>query len=238
MSVTLKDQRKGNEYSFKGLSTDDKPTEGVGVNSLFWELDTNDNYYFDGEAWQEVGSSVSATAHKIYFEFSDGTNTTIDVYYDDPLIGTMITSYEPVTYDNKTVTLAQLDGVTWYEPANIPLNTELTDLSKVTGDVSIGNDGSIVATQYTGVSDYTPISANMSFTYIGMRWYAFAFYDENKTLISAFNMYNETTESQYDSNIGIGTLSGNQIPSNAAYCKITTYASPSDHNVLSLIRTA
>lgn len=42
---------------YKGLSTDTKPTEGVGVNSLFLELDTGDFYYFDGdeEDWLKVG---------------------------------------------------------------------------------------------------------------------------------------------------------------------------------------
>lgn len=58
MAVTMRDQRMWNDYSFKGLSTDDKPTEGVGVNSLFWELDTNDTYYFDGETWSKVGGDA------------------------------------------------------------------------------------------------------------------------------------------------------------------------------------
>lgn len=35
------------DYDFKGLSTDTKPTESVGVNSMFLELDTGDFYYFD-----------------------------------------------------------------------------------------------------------------------------------------------------------------------------------------------
>ena len=55
MSITMRDQRMSNQYSFMGLSDDDKPTEGVGVNSLFWELDTNKECYFDGEEWHYVG---------------------------------------------------------------------------------------------------------------------------------------------------------------------------------------
>lgn len=44
------------DLSYQGLSTDDpKPTDNVAVNSLFLELDTGKFYYFDGEAWQEVG---------------------------------------------------------------------------------------------------------------------------------------------------------------------------------------
>jgi hypothetical protein len=43
-------------YEFSGLSTDSKPTEGVGKNSLFYELDTKKVYYFDGTQWKEVGA--------------------------------------------------------------------------------------------------------------------------------------------------------------------------------------
>ena len=40
-----------------GLSTDTKPTTGILPNSLFWELDTNGMYYFDGTQWQSIGGS-------------------------------------------------------------------------------------------------------------------------------------------------------------------------------------
>lgn len=60
------------------------------------------------------GGTPSATAHAIYFEFSDNTNTTITAYYDDSFISSAITATTPTTYGQKTVTLAQLDGVTWY----------------------------------------------------------------------------------------------------------------------------
>lgn len=43
------------DYDFKGLSTDTKPTENVGCNSLFLELDTGDFYYFNGKTWNMVG---------------------------------------------------------------------------------------------------------------------------------------------------------------------------------------
>ena len=42
-------------FNYLGLSTDQKPTGGVGINSIFLELDTGDAYYFDGTDWQEVG---------------------------------------------------------------------------------------------------------------------------------------------------------------------------------------
>ena len=52
--VTLNDNKADGEHEYKGLSTDDKPTE-CAVNSLYWELDTNKFYYFDGESWNEIG---------------------------------------------------------------------------------------------------------------------------------------------------------------------------------------
>lgn len=61
------------------------------------------------------GGGGGATQHTIHLEFTDSTDTDIEVDYDDSLIATMITAYEPVTYGGKTVTLAQLDGVTWYQ---------------------------------------------------------------------------------------------------------------------------
>ena len=48
------------EFELKGLHTDSKPTaefngKKVGTNSLFFELDTGDLYYFTGSAWTKVG---------------------------------------------------------------------------------------------------------------------------------------------------------------------------------------
>ena len=44
------------QVELKGLSTDEKPTD-CGVNSLFWELDTGDFYYFDGTEWNAITNS-------------------------------------------------------------------------------------------------------------------------------------------------------------------------------------
>lgn len=63
----------------------------------------------------ESGGSPSATQHSIYFEFTDSTNTTITGYWDDSFISNAITATTPTTYGSKTVSLAQLDGVTWYD---------------------------------------------------------------------------------------------------------------------------
>ena len=61
------------------------------------------------------GGGPSATQHSIYFEFSDSTNTTITGYWDDSFISDAITATTPTTYGGKTVELAQLDGVSWYD---------------------------------------------------------------------------------------------------------------------------
>lgn len=53
--ITVNTSRQANEHEYKGLSTDTKPTENVGVNSLFFELDTGDFYYFNGSTWEKVG---------------------------------------------------------------------------------------------------------------------------------------------------------------------------------------
>ena len=50
MAVTI----KGSAANYLGKSTDDKPDD-AGVNSIFTELDTNTDYYFDGSSWSKVG---------------------------------------------------------------------------------------------------------------------------------------------------------------------------------------
>ena len=60
------------------------------------------------------GSAPSATRHTLYFEFEDATTETEYAYYDDSFISSAITATTPTTRNGKTVTLAQLDGTTWY----------------------------------------------------------------------------------------------------------------------------
>lgn len=181
------------------------------------------------------GGSPSATQHEIYFEFSDSTNTTINVYYDDPLIGTMITAYEPVTYGQKTVTLAQLDGVTWYEPTVIPIGTQLIDYSKVTANTAINSQGQAETTQWYYASDYTAVESGMTFAYTASYWHYIGIYDENKDVLRTIYAYTDATVNPDDSNLGDGTLSGNEL-TNAKFVRIcsTHQSSPG----MSLIRTA
>lgn len=51
MAVTL----NGATANYIGLSTDNKPTTNVEVNSMFLELDTGNFYYFDGTEWNTIG---------------------------------------------------------------------------------------------------------------------------------------------------------------------------------------
>lgn len=53
-----------------GLSTDTKPTTGILPNSLFWELDTNGMYYFDGTQWQSIGGSGGGGDDLIELEYT------------------------------------------------------------------------------------------------------------------------------------------------------------------------
>lgn len=63
---------------------------------------------------QTGGGTPSVTSHTIYFEFSDGTDTTIAAYYDSSFISDAIRATTPTEYGGKTVDSASLDGVAWY----------------------------------------------------------------------------------------------------------------------------
>ena len=56
--ITNKLSLASDYVELEGTSEDDKPTEHVGVNSKFTELDTGDAYYFDGGAWQKIGGAL------------------------------------------------------------------------------------------------------------------------------------------------------------------------------------
>lgn len=177
------------------------------------------------------GSAPSATRHTLYFEYEDETNETVYAYYDDALIGPAITATTPTTHNNKTVTLAQLDGVTWYSyappsPSDIPLNTQLIDYNAVTNGVAMYDDGRIEETEYMCLSDYTAIDPSMTFTIVGNPWFGTGFYDSSKTLISAV----------ITNDLG-GVLNSSNIPAGAAWVRISAIQG-ADDTELSLIRTA
>ena len=56
MAVTRHRYDLQDDMAYECLSTDSKPTENVAVNSILFELDTGDFYYFDGSDWQKVGA--------------------------------------------------------------------------------------------------------------------------------------------------------------------------------------
>ena len=183
------------------------------------------------------GGGGGATQHTIHLEFSDSTDTDIDVYYDDSLLGTMITAYNPSTwtYSTKTVTLAQLDGTTWYDKQSIPIGVELIDYDACLDDYAIDSSGNAVAQQWYVASDYTAIENGMTFSFKGCRWFYLAYYDSTQAVISAVNIDSISTPDPNDSNVGVGTLSSG-IPANAKYIRITGTGAMSSR--LSLIRTA
>lgn len=184
------------------------------------------------------GGGSSATQHSIYFEFIDSTNVTVPIYYDDSSISSVITTSRPSTYNNKQVTLAQLDGTTWYSPKPIPLNTQLIDYTKMKEHYGIsGDDGTEEEYEWSSVTDYIPIDRNMTFTYVNHKWFGLYFYDTNKTYIRNFTPNDDgATMDEYDR--GHGTLDGGNIPSGAEYVRFVTELGANDANEASLIRIA
>ena len=64
------------------------------------------------------GGGGGLTQHTIHLEFTDSSDADIEVDYDNALLATLITAYEPTgdwTYNNKTVDSAALDNVVWYQ---------------------------------------------------------------------------------------------------------------------------
>lgn len=82
-----------------GLSTDTKPTTGVQPNSLFWELDTNGMYFFDGTQWQPIGGSGGGGGGE-----SDFSTATLHIINST---GSSVRAYCPIVFDNNGDTYAQ-----------------------------------------------------------------------------------------------------------------------------------
>ena len=186
----------------------------------------------------ESGGTPSATAHTIYFEFSDETTTTITAYYDSSFISDAIRATTPTTYGGKTVTLAQLDGVTWYEVSSgIPLNTELVDYNAVRTGYVVGDSGAIEAGEsWECVTDYIPIDPSMTFTFKMLDWYDFGLYDANKNVVQVYGAHDIADSTGND--IATGTLNSSRIPSTAKYVVLVGNPYNLSSNTLSLIRTA
>ena len=237
IAVTLgtKNITENGTYSAATDSYDGYSTVDIAVPNVFTITDTSNTTGITAVITAGT-SGGGATAHEIHLEFTDSTDEDIDVYYDDSWIGSLITSTAPTSYGQKTISLAQLDNVTWYELGSIPLNTELIDSASIVSDYIIGSDGSEQSEQWYCASDYTVIAPGMTFSFTGCRWFHLAFYDSSKTFISSIQIDNITTPNSINSNAGDGTLSTN-IPANAAWIRISgCYQGTTP--LLSLIRTA
>lgn len=197
--------------------------------------------FFLADGTQATGVSSgtpSATQHTIYFEFENETTASIIAYFDNPFISNAITATVPKTYDSKTVTLAQLDGVTWYEVSSgIPLNTELVDYNAVRTGYVVGDSGAIEAGEsWECVTDYIPIDPSMTFTFKMRDWYAFGLYDANKNVVQVYVSHDIADSTAND--IATGTLNSSRIPSTAKYVVLVGNPYNLSSNTLSLIRTA
>lgn len=182
------------------------------------------------------GSTPSATQHDIYFEFSDETDATITAYYDDSFISDAITATTPTTYGNKTVTLAQLDSVTWYEPASIPLNTQLIDFASVQTGYAIDDSGNIISSDaWNCVTDYTAIESTMTFSFMCNQYTNIGFYDSGKNAIRTVQA--DSIKDSATNYIASGSLTPSIIPTNARYVAMVGN-SYGVSDTLSLIRTA
>ena len=179
-----------------------------------------------------------ATQHTIHLEFTDSTDTDIEVDYDDSLIGTMLTAYAPGTwmYSNKQVAEAQLDGVTWYEFTPVPIGVELIDYTATIKDTGIDSSGATEFAEWFYCSDYTPIEPSMTFSYRNAQWYYIGFYDESKNAVGTIYPHTDGTPDPDDNNTSYGTLTPAKIPSTAKYIRLCGTWYDSDH--MSLIRTA
>ena len=186
----------------------------------------------------ESGGTPSQTQHTILFEFEDTTSASITAYWDGSFISDAITATTPTTYGGKTVALAQLDGVTWYEVSSgIPLNTELVDYNAVRAGYVVGNSGAIEAGEsWECVTDYIPIDPYMTFTFKMLDWYDFGLYDANKNVVQVYGSHDiaDSTENT----IATGTLDSSRIPSTAKYVVLVGNPYNLSSNTLSLIRTA
>ena len=184
------------------------------------------------------GSGGGLTQHEIHLEFTDSTDTDVEVDYDDSLIATMLTAYGPGTwmYNNKQVLEAQLDSVTFYTATIIPFNTELVDYTACTYGYAIGDEAEVFEQEWSYVTDYIAIDPSMTFSYKAYLWFYIGFYDESHNPLSALYVYSDGTQDPTYYNTGYGTLSGLKIPSTAKYVRLCGEGAESIK--MSLIRTS
>lgn len=184
---------------------------------------------------QTGGGTPSATSHTILFDFTDETTQSITGYWDSSFISDAIRATIPTTVDGKTVTLAQFDGVTWYEPADIPIGVQLINYNDVLTGYSISADGSINSSDlWNCVTDYIEIDSSMTFTFACSQYTDIGFYDKNKNTIRTVSA--DEIKDRAEDYVAFGTLDSSIIPSGVAY--IVMQGNSYSIEELSLIRTA
>ena len=184
---------------------------------------------------QTGGGTPSQTQHTILFEFTDETTQSIMGYWDSSFISDAITATTPTTVGGKTVASAELDGVVWYEPANIPIGVELIVYNDVQTGYSINADGSIVASDlWNCVTDYTEIDYSMTFSFACSQYAYIGFYDKNKNAIRTVEA--DSIKDSAADYVAFGTLDSSIIPAGAAY--IVLRGNSYSIEEISLIRTA
>lgn len=133
-----------------GLSTDTKPTTGILPNSLFWELDTNGMYYFDGTQWQSIGGSGGGGGGSSDFSTAQVTIVNPPILVKLPVLVnntetnmTGIACEYALKEDENTITVALYKGHCYYisttvqdVSGNIQYN-ETLQLYDITGDCTI-----------------------------------------------------------------------------------------------------
>lgn len=183
----------------------------------------------------ENGGTPSQTQHTILFEFTDETSTSITAYWDSSFVSDAIRATKPTTYGSKTVQEAFLDGVAWYEAANIPIGVELVDPDAVRGGYTVDNAGNIVSSDpWNCVTDYLPIDSSMTFAFSSLQYSMIGFYDSNKNALRTV-VANDIADRTADY-VAYGTLNSSVIPVGASYAVLV--GNIYGLEALSLIRTA
>ena len=218
-----------------GSTIDDLPDLIAQITGGFTITDVSNT---TGTTAQITGSNGISTNHTIHLEFSDSSDTDIDIYYTDSLIGSMITAYSPAswTYSSKEVILAQLDNVTWFEKQDIPLNTQLVNYTTLIADTAINNSGGIETQQWYYTTDFIEIDPTYRYAYRAGWWTYFAFYDAQQSPIRTFALYNYANQDQNNNNIGYGHISVSSTPQTTKYVRLCGPGDNSDN--ISLIRVA
>ena len=147
MAVTL----KGQSAIYEGASTDTKPTD-VDNNTIFKELDTGINYYYDGTDWNEIPKAGGFTPTESQLTAMNSGITAEDVEQittnKNNISSANIILTDMIDTDCKNRLL--FDGLATANAAGV-IYTINSDGS-ITADVSAQTDNSYVTLRYSGTN--------------------------------------------------------------------------------------